>query len=184
MFELLDGATLRQRLGHARFPARKAVDYAVQIAHGLAAAHEKGIVHRDLKPENLFVTKDGRVKILDFGLAKLQPALDPHAPREEGATVSTATEFGFSGVFREVQPPSRIVHTKAYDPGTVGGGYPGEDAIVTVTFDEHDGVTTVTTVVDFGLREARDAAIATGMTDGMEQSSQLLERLLGETPRG
>ena len=94
MFELLDGVTLRQRLGGGPLPARKAVDYAVQIAHGLAAAHEKGIVHRDLKPENLFVTRDGRVKILDFGLAKLRPALDAHAPREEGATVSTATGAG------------------------------------------------------------------------------------------
>ena len=85
VFELLEGVTLRQAWwATPPCPARKAVDYAVQIAHGLAAAHEKGIVHRDLKPENLFVTRDGRVKILDFGLAKLRPALDPHAPRAEG----------------------------------------------------------------------------------------------------
>jgi eukaryotic-like serine/threonine-protein kinase len=69
--ELLEGETLRDQLKRGRLAVRKAIDYSVQIAHGLATAHEKGIVHRDLKPENLFVTKDGRVKILDFGLAKL-----------------------------------------------------------------------------------------------------------------
>ena len=69
--ELLEGSTLREVLRHGAVPPRKAIDYGVQIAHGLAAAHDKGIVHRDLKPENLFVTKDGRVKILDFGLARL-----------------------------------------------------------------------------------------------------------------
>ncbi|HEX2489434.1 MAG TPA: protein kinase, partial [Blastocatellia bacterium] len=71
--ELLKGETLRERLREGAPPARLAVDYAVQIARGLQAAHEKGITHRDLKPENIFVTKDGRVKILDFGLAKLKP---------------------------------------------------------------------------------------------------------------
>jgi serine/threonine protein kinase len=69
--ELLEGETLRELLKRGPLSVRKAIDYGMQIARGLAAAHEKGIVHRDLKPENLFVTKDGRAKILDFGLAKL-----------------------------------------------------------------------------------------------------------------
>jgi serine/threonine protein kinase/Tol biopolymer transport system component len=72
--ELLVGESLRELLQRGPVPPRKAIDYAVQIAHGLAAAHDKGIVHRDLKPENLFVTKNGRIKILDFGLAKLMQA--------------------------------------------------------------------------------------------------------------
>jgi hypothetical protein len=74
--ELLEGETLRSRLGSGALSVRKAIDYAIQIARGLAAAHEKGIVHRDLKPENLFLTRDGRVKILDFGLAKLKTEKD------------------------------------------------------------------------------------------------------------
>jgi serine/threonine protein kinase/Tol biopolymer transport system component len=95
--ELLEGETLRAHLKRGRLAVRKAIDYGVQIAHGLAAAHEKGIVHRDLKPENLFVTRSGRVKILDFGLAKLtqrHASSDPGEPTrgaetEEGVVMGT-----------------------------------------------------------------------------------------------
>src|SRR5574341_1780133 len=69
--ELLEGETLRERLFGPYIPQRKVIDYAAQIARGLAAAHARNIVHRDLKPENIFIARDGQIKILDFGLAKL-----------------------------------------------------------------------------------------------------------------
>ena len=93
--ELLEGETLRDRLASGALAQRKAIDYALQIARGLAAAHERGIIHRDLKPENLFVTKDGRVKILDFGLAKL---VEPMGGRELQADVPMRKVMTESGV--------------------------------------------------------------------------------------
>jgi len=92
--ELLEGETLRERMGGAALPQRKAIDYALQTAHGLAAAHEKGIAHRDLKPDNLFITNDGRVKILDFGLAKLLGAADGNQSQTEVPTRRVDTDPG------------------------------------------------------------------------------------------
>jgi len=86
--ELLEGQNLRQRLCEGPIPTREAVDYALQIAQGLTAAHDRGIVHRDLKPENLFLTNDGRVKILDFGVAKLQAPPEDNRPIESLTTVT------------------------------------------------------------------------------------------------
>ena len=93
--ELLEGETLRERIVQGALPTRKAIEYGVQAARGLAAAHEKGITHRDLKPENLFVTHDGRVKILDFGLAKTEARHTASADSASSApTRAAGTEPG------------------------------------------------------------------------------------------
>src|SRR3989475_3414525 len=92
--ELLDGMTLRERLKGGALQQKKAVEYALDIACGLAAAHAKGIVHRDLKPENLFVTRDGRIKILDFGLAKLTRPDAADTGRSKAPTVGIDTDPG------------------------------------------------------------------------------------------
>jgi Tol biopolymer transport system component len=83
--ELLDGETLRQRMNGRPLPPARAVEYAIQIASGLAAGHDRGIVHRDIKPDNLFVTKEGRIKILDFGLARM---IDPDSTGDATATIT------------------------------------------------------------------------------------------------
>ncbi|HJZ81565.1 MAG TPA: protein kinase, partial [Pyrinomonadaceae bacterium] len=92
--ELLEGETLRDFLGQRRPAARKSIDYATQLAQGLAAAHEKGIIHRDIKPDNIFITKDERVKILDFGLAKLAQPSGQDFGQTEIATRKVRTDPG------------------------------------------------------------------------------------------
>src|SRR5581483_1898283 len=107
VMELLEGETLRDKIGDGltdesgpRIPIRKAIEYAGQIANGLSAAHEKGIVHRDLKPENVFITSDGRLKILDFGLAKLT------SPEQSDATIDRTEQRGTA--------PGMVVGTAGY----------------------------------------------------------------------
>ena len=104
--ELLEGDTLRESLRPGQLPIRKAIELTLQMASGLAAAHDKGIVHRDLKPENLFVTRDGRLKILDFGLAKLV-----RSPGSSGSDASTLPRETATGVVMGTvgyMPPEQI----------------------------------------------------------------------------
>jgi eukaryotic-like serine/threonine-protein kinase len=109
--ELLEGSTLRRRLGGAPIPWREAVEVVIAVADGLAAAHAKGIVHRDLKPENLFLTSDGRAKILDFGIARWAP-FDPNGETQVQTSEVRATQ------------PGTILGTMDYmSPEQIRGGY-------------------------------------------------------------
>jgi Tol biopolymer transport system component len=120
--ELLEGESLRSRLEGGALPARKAVDYARQTAVGLAAAHDKGIVHRDIKPDNLFITTDGRVKILDFGIAKLTTPAEAAAGRT-GLPTETAegTVVGTTGYMSPEQVRGEPVDARSdiFSVGTV-----------------------------------------------------------------
>ncbi|HYS52553.1 MAG TPA: protein kinase [Thermoanaerobaculia bacterium] len=111
--ELLEGETLRDRLDRGSIPPRKAVDIALQVAHGLAAAHEKGIVHRDLKPENIYITKEGRVKILDFGIAKLSPIAGKDGPTFQMAATEPGIVLGTVGYMSPEQIRGELVDRRS-----------------------------------------------------------------------
>ncbi len=125
VMELLEGETLRGKLDAGPIPQRQAVDYALQVAKGLSAAHEKGVVHRDLKPENLFVTKDGHLKILDFGLAKRVEAVAPE---------------------KETSAPTGSGHT---EPGTVMGtvGYMSPEQVKGLAVDRRSDIFSFGTIL-------------------------------------
>ena len=111
--ELLEGESLRAALDGGALTQRKTLEYGVQIAHGLAAAHDKGIVHRDLKPENIFITKDGRVKILDFGLAKLAQNVGGDEVTLTGPNTAVGVVMGTASYMAPEQ-----VRGEAVDPRT------------------------------------------------------------------
>ncbi len=100
VMELLEGETLRSRIGGSPIPIENAVEIALCITEGLAAAHSKGVIHRDLKPENIFLTSDGRVKILDFGLARYQPEI----PKKELTSAPTESRITETGVVMGTVP--------------------------------------------------------------------------------
>jgi eukaryotic-like serine/threonine-protein kinase len=163
--EFLEGGTLRDRLAAGRIREQQAVDYALQIARGLSAAHEKGIVHRDLKPENVFVTKDGHVKILDFGLAKKSEL----APREDETSAATA---------------SRMT-----EPGLVMGtvGYMSPEQVRGLTVDHRSDIFSFGAILYEMLSGKRafrrDTAVDTMSAILKEEPLELLQ-IVPEVPRG
>jgi len=140
--ELLDGQTLRAILERGALQPRKAVEYGIQLASGLAAAHEKGIVHRDLKPENVFVTRDGRLKILDFGLAKVVEAITANGSRATMANTDPGTVVGTAGYMSPEQLRGEVVDARSdvfslgavlYEMFTGSRAFKGKTAVDTMS---------------------------------------------------
>jgi len=162
--ELLEGETLRRQLDRAPVFTRKAIEYAVQIARGLSAAHEKGIVHRDLKPENLFVTNDGRIKILDFGLAKLVPP--------------TTASDGDTPTLTQQTIPGQVMGTVGYmSPEQVRGG----------SVDHRTDIFAFGAVLYemlCGVRAFQHPTVVETMTAILNEDPPAISQILPATPQG
>ena len=111
--ELLEGESLHDRLLRGPIPPRKAIEAASQMAQGLAAAHEKGVVHRDLKPDNIFISREGRVKILDFGIAKLNPKSGADGPTFQMAATEPGMVMGTVGYMSPEQVRGELVDQRS-----------------------------------------------------------------------
>ena len=215
--ELLEGETLRTLLrdngSSVRLPLRKAIDYGIQIANGLAAAHDRGIVHRDLKPENVFVTRDGRVKILDFGVAKLRTAADDDLSEENTIEQDTSpgTVIGTVGYMSPEQVRGQTVDPRSdlFSLGTllyemVAGEHPFRgnspaDTMSAILREEPRELTAINPNVTPGLdrvirhcmekhpeqrfQSARDLAFQLDMLSSASGSAPTLESSIAETWR-
>ena len=170
--ELLEGETLRTRIDRGSVPPRKAIDIALQMAQGLAAAHDKGIVHRDLKPENIFITKEGRVKILDFGIAKLSAKGSGDGPQFQMASTEPGMVLGTVGYMSPEQVRGEIVDFRSdifsfgailYEVLTGGRAFTGDSSIETLGAilrddppDLHTTVTNLPPALDKLVRRCLD----------------------------
>jgi hypothetical protein len=165
--ELLEGETLRARLEDGPLPPRKAIEYALQIARGLAAAHDKGIVHRDLKPDNMFITRDDRVKILDFGLAKPAELPSGGATMTVGAPTASGTVLGTFGYMAPEQVRAQPLDHRAdifafgallYEMLTGRRAFPGDTPADTISAILHAEPPELALTVD-GLPPALDRIV-------------------------
>ena len=183
--ELLEGETLRDRLGTGRMPVRKAVDVALQIAQGLSAAHAKSIVHRDLKPENIFLTADGHAKILDFGLAKVQ-TLNESEQTRTAAPTDPGTVLGTTGYLSPEQAQAKPVDTRSdifsfgavfYEMLTAKRAFKGDSTIDTLHSIVHDAPPAIDTVlpdVPQELRWVLDKCLAKDPDDRYQSTRDLV----------
>ena len=183
--ELLEGETLRDRLQTGRMPVRKAVEVALQIAQGLAAAHAKSIVHRDLKPENIFLTGDGHAKILDFGLAKVQAVHESDQTRTAAPT-DPGTVLGTTGYLSPEQAQAKPVDTRSdifsfgavlYEMLTAKRAFKGDSTIDTLHSIVHDAPPAIDAVSPDVPRELRwvlDKCLAKDPDDRYQSTRDLV----------
>jgi serine/threonine protein kinase/Tol biopolymer transport system component len=183
--ELLEGETLRDRIHAGRISIRKALDFAGQIAQGLAAAHAKGIIHRDLKPENIFLTQDGHAKILDFGLAKMQPVAGTDQTHTAAPT-DPGTVMGTTGYLSPEQAQAKPIDTRSdifafgsvlYEMITGTRAFKGDSTIDTlhsIVHNEPPPVGSVASDVPAELRRILDKCLAKDPDDRYQSTRDLV----------